>query len=513
MTKKTTYSAELLGLHGLDQEFKLAHLPFLVVDDIYGVLAFQGSSGTGKTTLVERLGALNKKAGGGSYGVYSADKVQYEDFVGMPVPTNLEGDNPEIKVIPMEHSIAKQEVILIDELNRATYENQEKFLSLFASRQIDGNKVACKYMYVAMNPVMTKQGESYEGTQPLDKALGERIMFLINMPGFGQLPIEAKMKLITASNKQTKWQPSDELVKLHKEFIEEAKAKYEEIKEKFMEPVAQYIVEVETRLRNEGSGIKLEGRRAQFILTNILGIYALDSVFNGSANLEKSALQGLIGSFPNTLWYQEVNIPGLKEAHNDSVHYLDLDDENTIRSFRNDSRVARALKEIVEAAQSGDSVENISKLTNMNWPNKEEDPAGHFIYAFGVVAGLQGRRGSQNVLKEQEFSRFVSACSPFKDNQLYKYYSKVQQHYIDTGKFPDNYQRPTFIETAPSDEALEQFDEAICSHSDAVLFTMALMDDYPDLDAQNYSDFETLYIRVGQTIKAFNTVSRHYTGA
>lgn len=510
---KTTYSASLLGLHGLDQEFKLAHLPFLVVDDIFGVLAFQGSSGTGKTTLVQRIGALNKKAGGGDYGIYSADKVQYEDFVGMPVPRNLDSDTPEIKVIPMEHSISRQEVVLIDELNRATYENQEKFLSLFASRQIDGNNVACKYMYVAMNPVMTKEGESYDGTQPLDKALGERIMFLINMPSFGQLPTEAKIKLITASNKQTKWEPTQELVDLHRQFLLEAKAKYEEIKTTFMAPVAEYICEVESRLRSERSGIKLEGRRAQFILTNILGIYALDHVFNGSADLEKSALQGLLGSFPNTLWYQEVNVPGLREAHNEAVHLLELEDESKIRSFRNDSRVVRALKEIQESANAGDSLENISKLINMNWPNKEEDPAGNAIYAFGAVAGLQGKRAAQNVLKEQEFQRFKDACEPFKSNRLFKHYSEVQKHFIDTGKFPDNYQRPTFIEMATTDAALEEFDKAIKSHSDAVLFAMALMDSQPELDANTYEDFETIYIRVVQTLTAFNSVARKYAGA
>lgn len=512
MTKTTNYSASLLGLHGLDQEFKLAHLPFLVVNDVFGVLAFQGSSGTGKTTLVQRLGALNHKAGGGTYGIYSADKAQYEDFVGMPVPRKLDTDHPEIKIVPMENAIARQEVVLIDELNRATYENQEKFLSLFASRQIDGTDVECKYMYVAMNPVMTKEGESYDGTQPLDKALGERIMFLVNMPSFGQLPIEAKMKLITASNKQTKWAPSDELVRLHKKFIEEARLKYEEAKEKFMEPVAQYICEVETRLRNENSGIRLEGRRAQFILTNILGIYALDATFNGSADIEKSALQGLIGSFPNTLWYQEVNVPGLREAHNEALHFLDLRDGDQVRSFRNDSRVIRALKEITEAAISGDTVENISKLINMNWPDKEEDPAGHFIYAFGVVAGLQGRRTTQNVLKEQEFQRFLNACPQFKDNQLYKYYSEVQKEFINTGKFPKNYQRPDFIEMSTSETALEDFDEAIKSHSNAILFAMALMQEHPELGANSYSDFETIYHRIGQTIKAFNDVARQYTG-
>ncbi|RKZ79995.1 MAG: hypothetical protein DRQ35_03135, partial [Gammaproteobacteria bacterium] len=508
-SKKKGYSAELLGLHGLDNEFKLAHLPFLVVNDVFGVLAFQGSSGTGKTTLVNRLGELNEKAGGGKHGIYSADKVNYEDFYGCPMPNH---DSKAMDIYPFPNSISTKQLLLIDELNRATYENQEKFLSLFASRQIDGMPVQCKYMYVAMNPVMNKKNDKYDGTQPLDKALGERITFLINMPNFGQLTTSDKLKVIMACNNQSSWEPSDSLVQQHKEFLSKAREVYSSAKEEHMQKVGEYICEVEAQLKNQSSGIQLEGRRAQFLLTNVLGIYALDTAFNKTSNLEESALQALIGSFPNSLWYEEVNSEALREAHRQSLHMLQLDDSSRTKSFRNDSLSTRALKEITEAAQAGHTIENISKLITMHWPDQEEDPAGHAIWAFSVVAGLKGRRKSQSVLKENEFKRFEDACVRFRENKTFQYYKGVQEEFIKTAKFPSSYTRPDFVDRATTPNAAEEFDTSIRTYTEAVLFTLSLMEEFPELEANSFDDFGSLFLRTANTVGEFNSVSRIYSG-
>ena len=141
------YTSENLGLIGLQTEFKLCHIPFLVSDDVFGCLALEGSSGTGKTTMVKRIGMLNEAATGGRVGVYSADKARYEDFIGCPIP---DGETGQMKMYGMPHAVAQMETILVDEINRATYENQEKWLSLFATRQIDSTPVKCKYIFAAI---------------------------------------------------------------------------------------------------------------------------------------------------------------------------------------------------------------------------------------------------------------------------------------------------------------------------------------------------------------------------
>jgi len=80
------YTGESVGLFGMDEVFRLCHLPFLTFNDVFGVIALEGSSGTGKTTAIQRIGILNHLATGGKYGIYSADKVRYEDFIGCPIP-------------------------------------------------------------------------------------------------------------------------------------------------------------------------------------------------------------------------------------------------------------------------------------------------------------------------------------------------------------------------------------------------------------------------------------------
>ena len=74
--KKNKYSIESIGLAGLNDQFKLCHLPFLVANDVFGVLALEGSSGTGKTTVVKRLGPLYQAVTGEDYRVFSADKAR-----------------------------------------------------------------------------------------------------------------------------------------------------------------------------------------------------------------------------------------------------------------------------------------------------------------------------------------------------------------------------------------------------------------------------------------------------
>jgi MoxR-like ATPase len=499
MTEPTVYSAKMLGLHGLEDAFRAAHLPFLVVDDVYGVVAFQGQSGTAKTTLSHRLGILNKAAGGGDHGIYSADKVQYEDFLGMPVP-DLEHNR--INVIPIDNAISTKEVVLVDELNRASYENQEKFLSLFASRRIDGKDVLCKYIYVAMNPVMTAEGDSYDGTQPLDKALGERIMFLVNMPTFSQLPSDAKLQVIKASHNQTKWTPTEELVTLHRDFIAQARQLYAEVKETYLDIVAEYVCEMESQLRVNESGLNIEGRRAQFMLTNILGLYAINKAAQGSASLKEVALEGMQGSFPDPLWYKEVSSTAIKAAHDKASQLLDLDISSSVRSFRSESRITRAIKEINDAVSNSESVESISKLITMHWPRRVEDPAGHFVFAYGVTEGLTPRRGRQTLMKENEFKRMKDACTLLRETTVYKELDEARKEYINTGTLPE-YVQPEFISNTLDPAVSIEFDENLKTSVDYTAFIVALMEECPEIGATSFKDFSTLLSKASSVANAF----------
>lgn len=406
----TKYTGDSVGLIGLNREWKLCHIPFLIEHDVFGALALQGSSGTGKTTIVKKLGILNELATGEGWGIYSADKARYEDFVGCPIPNK---ETHKMDIFTMPNSIATKSVILIDEINRATYENQEKWLSLIAGREIDGFKTKIRYVFTAMNPVMGTDNDVYEGVQPLDKALGERMIGLIDIPSLGSMEDSEKRKMILKSAvNQTRWHPTEELVQLHIDFISRAREHYEEAKYMFLEQVAEYVDIVQSDLRKETKNtLKIEARRAQFMLMNILATYALEAASKAGTNeskvLESAAEAALLSSFPNTLWEQNVNKAQLSEAHKRAKGCLTISLEALKSGIHNQTDLLKAISEVLSAVSEGKPKEVVSKMINVNLPLKESNVFNYFSYVASVVDGLtDSGKQKQTLMKEQEFSRF-----------------------------------------------------------------------------------------------------------
>ena len=468
----TEYTEKTIGLFGVAQAFKLAHIPFLTVEDSYGVLALEGSSGTGKTTLIKRLGLLNQAATGGKVGIYSADKARYEDFIGCPIPDE---ETKKMHMYPMPNAIANMETVLIDEANRASYDNQEKYLSLIASRVIDGFPVNCKYLYIAMNPVMTDGSEVYEGVQPLDKAFGERVMGLVTMRPFHNLPKEDQINIMTASFNQTTWQPTEEMVKLHVAFIERAKEIYQKAKEDILPNVCEYVCRVQKDLAEmTDHSITIEARRAQFLMINILATYALNSITMSSKNvLEQSALEALEISFPHRLWEQEVQPHQLEHAHNAAKQLLNYNTAQLNRSAGNFEGVLgpiNEIKEVVEkASDSSDlSKEEITKLINTKLPDVKRDPINHYVYALAVreglteaAADLNGPGSDQKTIKRNEFSRMKRIADNINSNPEFEVIKDAGEGLNSNSKYPDGFAYPWYIDVDSDEVGKLAFDDTI----------------------------------------------------
>jgi MoxR-like ATPase len=471
------YIDKVLGLHGMQDAFKWAHVPFLTVDDTCGVVAFEGSSGTGKTTLIKRIGLLNQMHTGGRCGIYSADKVRYDDFVGIPMPNK---ETKSLDIFPLDTAIAQMETVLIDEVNRASYDNQEKFLSLIASRTIDGQPVNCKYLYVAMNPVMSEGHDVYEGVQPLDKAFGERVMALVSMKPFHEMKKEDQMRIMSSTFDQVKWVPSDEDVDLHVRFIQEAKKRYNEAKERYTTNVCEYIHKVQRELYDGTQGtVALEGRRVQFILVNILAIYAINSIYTTKSNIEQSALEGLQASFPHRLWEQNINPHQLKTAHDTAKQLLTYDHEKFQSSASNFDGIMRPLKEIREAIQSAKSkqdltVEDLTKLFNQKLPAVERDSINHYCYSIAVKDGLYQAaldiKGEDNVsensqvtIKNNEYARMCRISDTVIRSDAFNEIRDAGTHYKSSkGKsYPEGFSYPFYVGPDLDPTGVESFNETI----------------------------------------------------
>lgn len=452
-----SYSAAAVELSGLENEFKLCHIPFLTVDDVFGAVALQGSSGTGKTTIGKKLGLLNLKAGNGGYGIYSADKAKYEDFVGCPIP---EQKTKEMIIYPMPNSIAEKQLILVDEINRATYENQEKWLSLISTRTVDGFHTKVRYIFTAMNPVLSDNTDLYEGVQPLDKALGERMICLIDVPGLGKISDpKIRASIIRGGlQNQTAWEPSEELVEAHKAYIERARDLYEGYKSSITDSVVNYIDAIQCDLRKETkNAISIEARRAQYILAVILATHALNNVTT-ETSLEKSAAMGLGISFPHSLWEQSIEKTQIKAAHEKFKSVL-KDRPSALSLAGNASKVVADLQELV---QSGGTKESMSKLVHQGLVDKTVNPLEHYCYAYAVAEGLKSRKAkggvSSPILKEQEFARFQGIVQELKDSQPFAKYKNLSEKYTQE-RVMDKKLLPDFV-GSNSDE-VEEFGQIL----------------------------------------------------
>ena len=529
------YNSSVIGLYGLDEEFLLCHLPFLLYKHVYGCLALEGSSGTGKTTLVKRLGMLNNKAGGGRMAMFSADKARYEDFIGCPLPPK--DDSLTMVIHPMPNSVSQMEMVLVDELNRASYDNQEKWLSLFASREIDGMSVKCKYIYAAMNPILTENKEIYEGTQPIDKALGERIMCLIKMPEFSNLDQKNRLKILTETKNQVEWSPTDNDVALHSAFVKEAIQFYDYCREQYLERVANYVDDIQASLKQETRGaITIEARRAQFIVNNVLGVHALNSAKNESTSLEYSALQALLVSFPNPLWEQPINREALNQVHSKAKGYLQETPEQKEKSKLNLKELAGnlgpTLERLKEEANKDDpgshTIEQMSKMINNELPLEKLDPVNHYIYAIGAVAGLTWGKVAKDggisdklgeipleelqefqlAMKEEEFNRLYNIAKSFfefKEYVAYKDFNKANAEAEDDNV--DTLDLPYYIQNS-SEEGIERL---FCDLMtiDLGRICAALVDKF-DVTVRSINDLLTLSNTLVKVIEVFKSIQQSF---
>lgn len=431
------YNDKCFGLFGLGNIVKLAHLPFITSNDALGVVALEGSSGTGKTTLISRIGQLNKLAGGGDYGVYSADKVKYEDFVGIPVP-NME--HRSVDILAMPNSISTKEVLLIDEANRASYDAQEKFLQLFSTRKIDGLDVACRYMYVAMNPVLSEdENDNYEGVQPLDKAYGERVQALITMPSFHNASKAQQLAIMKSCFNQVNWVPDDHVVSLHKRFLESARENYEVVKSRYLDGICEYVHTITDLIHNENRGaIKLQARRVQFLLVNLVAVHALNLVTNTKASLIDSAIESLGVSFPQRLWEQQIEFSQIKAAHDNAANILKDMVMLSKGSKTSSQSIESLLSALVDDVEKGKSdLEDRSKRVNQMIPDKDVDPFKHYMFAFSIVKTMEDMLGtdleSQNIIKRNEFERISRIAEKVRSTTEYKRSKKVAEKIRQSG--------------------------------------------------------------------------------
>lgn len=204
----------ILGLMAMDKSFILI-----------------GRHGTGKTKLAK---SLSRGFGESSFVFYDATKDDLISIAGIPDPESIKIGK--LRFIGHERSIWDKTVIVVDEITRASKENQNLWLEILEERTCFGIPLKYRSIIATANP------ESYAAAFQLDEALLDRFYAVIPVPemqsGINSYDIK---KMVNLSMKIGDSVTHDEIIRI----FSEIKSAYKDlINENALEKVERYLGEI-----------------------------------------------------------------------------------------------------------------------------------------------------------------------------------------------------------------------------------------------------------------------------
>ena len=132
-----------------------------------------GKHGCGKSTfcsLVAQFFGLDRK----KWAYYNAATDDMISLMGLP-DVNVQPGEP-LRFIPHARAIWNKQLVLIDEITRATPENQNMWLEIVSQGTLKGSKLPCRLLVATCNP------STYVGAFELDQALLDRFAVVCPFP-------------------------------------------------------------------------------------------------------------------------------------------------------------------------------------------------------------------------------------------------------------------------------------------------------------------------------------------
>ena len=148
-----------------------------------------GEHGCGKTTFCQLVAELFGWEGKWVY--YNAAVDDMVTVMGLPDLKVREGKP--LRFVCHERAIWDKHLVLIDEITRATPENQNMWLEIVGQGTLKGRKLPCRLLVATANP------STYAGAFELDRALLDRFTVVCPFPDAGDLPRKSWLKAVHAN--------------------------------------------------------------------------------------------------------------------------------------------------------------------------------------------------------------------------------------------------------------------------------------------------------------------------
>ena len=101
--------------------------------------------------------------------------------------------------------------MLLDEISRCRYEHQNKLFSIIHERRVRGLLLeSLRYRWSAMKPPVSldaneEDGETYQGSLPLDPALADRFAYTVKISDFNDFFLAVRRKILSEGVESTNY--------------------------------------------------------------------------------------------------------------------------------------------------------------------------------------------------------------------------------------------------------------------------------------------------------------------
>lgn len=291
-----------LDLHGLDRIAPVL-LAALATDE---PLLLIGAHGTGKTLLLTRVA----EALGLAFRHYNASLLNFDDLVGFPLP----GKDGSLEYVRTPAAIWGAEAVLFDEISRCRPDIQNKIFPVVHERRVQGIALTgLRYRWAAMNPPMIDDDDAgYVGSEPLDPALADRFVFVVQMPDWEQLT-EAEQFAIIGADAGT---ASAEAGRRLRTMIATIHTLLPALTASMKSGLVAYV-QVLHRLLGQ-AGIRLSPRRAGMLCRSTIAVHAAARALDVNANLSDSALLTVRHGLPHRAEGRKIAETVLLAAHKEA---------------------------------------------------------------------------------------------------------------------------------------------------------------------------------------------------